>query len=431
MTWAYQASSSHAGFANYGKNQMKMYNAITDAVKTTILTNNSIDGFIPSGTAVQNLRGVYGDTLTRDGFHLSYGIGRYTAALMWYKQLTGGDISNITAVPTTYASEITKYLAEIKKAVNDAYEKPLETTGDFGQDDLTVMTEEDKAYIKGLGLDPEKYEVLDLGLVFGAYYSSKDSTSKLTGSSAISPKYMATSIFTSQMLPAGSLVKIADGYQYRLEGWQTLDKNNALTRFDNSTENFTISADLYTKYNFLAFNISKKDGSNVVMKDGSAFRIYVPVKEKEALVMTEDDRAYLTANGLNPDNYEKIDLGYTLFAYYNSTSDTISNLITSQVSNAGNLVNFIGTKLISKEAMPVGSVIRVDDGYQYRPERFEDIGKKPSKRGDNTTTNCVVINEAWWATYNYVGFNVAVKGNGSVVSEATGTHFVIYVPKAN
>jgi hypothetical protein len=81
--------------------------------------------------------------------------------------------------------------------------------------------------------------------------------------------------------------------------------------------------------------------------------------------------------------------------------------------------------------MPVGSVIRVDDGYQYRPERFEDIGKKPSKRGDNTTTNCVVINEAWWAAYNYVGFNVAVKGNGSVVSEATGAHFVIYVPKAN
>ena len=435
MTWAYQATSSHAGFANYGKNQAKMYNAITGAVKTNILTNNSIDGFIPSGTAIQNLRMTYGDTLTRDGFHLSNGIGRYTAALMWYKQLTGRDISGITAVPTNYP-EIKDYLPEIKEAVNNAYVKPLEVTGENVLEDLTVMTDADKAYIKSLNLDPAKYDLLDLGLVFNAYYNSTSSPvsnnySTLHATKSNSPQFMATSIFTSQMLPAGSVVKIEAGYQYRLEGWQTLSQMNALTRLDNSTENFVVGADVYTKYNFLAFNISKKDGSNVKLSDAHALRIYVPKAEKETPVMTDADKEYLTSKGLNPENYEKLDLGYELFAYYNATSGTTSNIINSRVSTASNLVNFVGTRIISKTEMPVGSVIKLDSGYQYRPERFVELGKSPAARGNNTTTDHIVVDASWWGSNNYVGFNVAAKGSSTVVSLETGTHFVIYVPKAN
>ena len=436
MTWAYQATSTHAGFANYGKNQAKMYSAITGAVKTNILTNTSIDGFIPSGTAVQNLRMTYGDTLTRDGFHLSEGPGRYTAALMWYKQLTGGDISAITAVPQYYP-DVANYLDEIKTAVNNAYAKPLEVTGENVLADLTVMTDADKAYLTTINKDPEKYEVLDLGLVFGAYYNSNSSPvsnnySTLHGSKSNSPQFMATAIFTSDMLPVGSLVKINYGYQYRLEGWQTLSQSNDKTRLDNSTDNFTVKADLYTKYNFIAFNISKTDGTNVKYTDGMAFRIYVPKAEKEAPVMTDADKDYLTSKGLNPDNYEKLDLGYEIFAYYNATSGTTSNIINSRVSTASNLVNFLGTRIISKAELPVGSVIRVDSGCQYRPERFVELGKAPAARGTNITTGHVVIDDAWWGAHNYVGFNISIAtGSNKVVSAETGTHFVIYVPKAN
>jgi len=435
MTWAYQSGSSHSGFANYGKNQMTMYSAITDAVKNNILTNSSIDGFIPSGTAVQNLRGVYGDTLTRDGYHLSYGIGRYTAALMWYKQLTGADISDITAVPSTYAAEITRYLAEIKQAVNDAYEKPLETTGDFEQKDLTVMTDADREYLISLGLDPAKYELLDLGIVYGAYYYSNsspisDNYSALHVSESNCSQFIATDKFTSQMLPVGSVVRIAEGYRYRLEGWQTMGVKNELARRDNSTENFIVSEDLYEKYNFVAFNISRADSANVSLKDGYAFRIYIPVTEPEAPVMTQEDRDYLTSNGLNPDDYEKLALNYTLFSYYNATSDTSSNLITSRTSTASNLVNYLGTRIISKEEMPVGSVIRVDSEYQYRPERFVELNEKASSRGKNIKTAHVVVDASWWKDYNYVGFNLAFK-NTAVVSLETGAHLVIYVLKAN
>ena len=77
-----------------------MYSAIVSAVESKILTNTAISGIIPSGTAIQNLRtSPLGDTLTRDGFHLSYGIGRYIAALTFFKSLTGIDIDNVKWTP--------------------------------------------------------------------------------------------------------------------------------------------------------------------------------------------------------------------------------------------------------------------------------------------------------------------------------------------
>jgi hypothetical protein len=129
MTWAYQQDTTHSGFPNYGSNQMNMYNAITGAVESTIKTNKDIAGFIPSGTTIQNMRTSYlGDTLTRDGFHMSYGLGRYAAAMTWAKFLTGESIDNITWVPATYKNEISPYLDIVKEAVNNAYKTPLAVT---------------------------------------------------------------------------------------------------------------------------------------------------------------------------------------------------------------------------------------------------------------------------------------------------------------
>ncbi len=87
QTWAYAQSSTHSGFANYGKDQMTMYNAIIDAVnKAKKLVNISL--VVPSGTAIQNARtSVVGDNFTRDGYHLSIPMGRYVAACTWYETL--------------------------------------------------------------------------------------------------------------------------------------------------------------------------------------------------------------------------------------------------------------------------------------------------------------------------------------------------------
>ena len=128
MTWAYQQDTTNSGFANYGKDQMTMYNSIVNTVKELILTNEDISDVIVSGTAVQNLRtSPLGDTLTRDGYHMSYGIGRYAAALTWLAALTGYDVSKITATPSAYP-EVAENLEYIKEAVINAINNPYEVT---------------------------------------------------------------------------------------------------------------------------------------------------------------------------------------------------------------------------------------------------------------------------------------------------------------
>ena len=104
MTWAYQQNSTHSAFPNYGSDQMTMYNAIVDTAENTAMKVNGIDGIIPAGTAIQNLRGTaLGDTLTADGYHLKDTYGDYTAALMWYVALTGQSMDKVTYIPDSVA----------------------------------------------------------------------------------------------------------------------------------------------------------------------------------------------------------------------------------------------------------------------------------------------------------------------------------------
>lgn len=87
QTWAYAANSAHAEFPIYNNDQITMYNAIIRTVKKAC-SSACIGIIIPSGTAIQNARSSsVGDNLCRDGYHLSIGFGRYTAACVWYEKL--------------------------------------------------------------------------------------------------------------------------------------------------------------------------------------------------------------------------------------------------------------------------------------------------------------------------------------------------------
>ena len=104
MTWAYGSGSSHSGFKNYDKDQNKMYDAIHDAV-IKAYKETDIDIVIPSGMAIQKLRNTNVNNppldLTRDGYHLDYGAGRYTAACTWFEALIS-KVYNTSIVGNTY-----------------------------------------------------------------------------------------------------------------------------------------------------------------------------------------------------------------------------------------------------------------------------------------------------------------------------------------
>lgn len=292
MTWAYQQDFTNANFANYNKNQMTMYNAICSTVISEVTTKNDIVDVIPSGTAIQNLRTSYlGDTLTRDGYHLSLDIGRYTAALMWYKVITAASTDGITAVPTDM-NHLTVHMPAIKEAVENAFVNrfaitqstckvaPPDTTADGVEvkptATLTALTESDKTYLTGRGLNPDNYKALDLEATLKAYYSSTATpVAALNKTASNSKNYIATRIFPKECLPVDTIIHITSGYEYRLEGWQSLTKVNSLARLNKSTVDMTVTQDLLDKYNYIAFNIGV--GRTATSADVNLLRIYVPV----------------------------------------------------------------------------------------------------------------------------------------------------------
>ena len=89
MTWAYAEDFTQDRFAPYDYDQRKMYSAIVSTMQNVLPAVGGFVRIIPSGIAIQLARYRMGDILNRDGFHLSYTLGRYTAACTWCEVLTG------------------------------------------------------------------------------------------------------------------------------------------------------------------------------------------------------------------------------------------------------------------------------------------------------------------------------------------------------
>jgi hypothetical protein len=66
-----------------------------------------------------------GDTLTRDGFHLSIPLGRYIAALTWGRVLTGESVENIAYAPVEVDEKLKAIAIE---SVENAVKNPFEIT---------------------------------------------------------------------------------------------------------------------------------------------------------------------------------------------------------------------------------------------------------------------------------------------------------------
>ena len=126
MTWAYQHDSPNKAFPTYNSNQTTMYNAIISAVQEKVVPNNRIVKIIPSGTAIQNARTSYlGDTLTRDGHHLSQNEGRLIAGASFLASLI--DI-NFDSVDLSSVCSDASFVQVLKESVKNAVASPFRVT---------------------------------------------------------------------------------------------------------------------------------------------------------------------------------------------------------------------------------------------------------------------------------------------------------------
>lgn len=98
QTWAYSQDATHPAFPIYHNNQQEMWDSIQSCTQyVNEIVHRTLSNctllLVPCGLAIQNARATkLGDTLCRDGYHLNYTYGRYTAACVWYEILTGKDV---------------------------------------------------------------------------------------------------------------------------------------------------------------------------------------------------------------------------------------------------------------------------------------------------------------------------------------------------
>ncbi len=461
MTWAYQQNSSHSEFTNYDKNQMTMFNAIINAVKENVLTEDRIEIVIPAGTAIQNARTSYvGDTLTRDGYHLSNDLGRYIGALMFVKSLTGVSIDGVKFAPDGVdANE----MAMAIESVNNASNKPFEVTnsiytekpsggnegGNEGGEEPEVPQEPETPQSPFSPI-PEgyvAYDATDMGLMLNSFYNTTG-TSTMNGTDAFSKGFIATKKFTKEQLPVGSIIQVANGWQYRPEGW---DYDKALGRPNNvTTSDVTVTENWWASYSTRAFNISKTthysghNDVNTYSTDEIAtlvFRILVP--EETIVDEGEDEKVVYVDSSLCDSEVVIIDgkeyralsvegIGLVHRAYYYSV-ETGPELYEGGAESTRK--QYYATKIFTKENLPNGSLIWVNSGWTYRPEGWVDGGlnSNSSRPGEIAGAKTTVVDDAWWMAFTERGFNI--KNNGADITnkdlEYAHANFKIYIPVEN
>ena len=98
QTWAYSQDATHPAYPRYHNSQSEMWDSIQACTRYVLeMVNGKCENekmlLIPCGLAIQNARSTdLGDTMCRDGYHLDYIYGRYTASCVWFEFLTEKDV---------------------------------------------------------------------------------------------------------------------------------------------------------------------------------------------------------------------------------------------------------------------------------------------------------------------------------------------------
>ncbi len=170
------------------------------------------------------------------------------------------------------------------------------------------------------------------------------------------------------------------------------------------------------------------------------------ISEKYYKPNTELQKVFTNA-GYKLGDYRELPFGLIKKAYYNSSSspdaickytainDNCSAILVSEETGGTNtslLKSLAATRIFNRYELPVGSIIVLKDGYQYRPEAWTDLTKTTESRPGMVSTQIVKITTDWWGDYKYRAFNIS-KLNRPELSDAEmeklSSAIAIFVPK--
>lgn len=476
MTWSFQQGSTRSPYVYYGWTPSIHYNTTVHSVQSMVKNHPEVAGVIPTATAIENLRtGYIGDNLTRDGYRLSRNNGRIVAALMWARQLSGGSIDGVTATDLQNNADLKnetltdRQLQAMKIAVENAYQNPYRVTpltdGYAQNNDKSDL----RNAFKNAGYDLDKYDELDFTTIPKAYYQSTRSTecpsendpsqrlyvtgldgqctssivTAETGSTASDlDHFVATRIFSRDEIPTGSVIVLKTGFQYRPEGWISLSTPNSVQPENVTDQIVKVDDAWWGDYRFRALNISQISGERLsdeaIEQARTAIDIFVPKSGRSADIA-------LAKSQYDPSQYEKLELNLTHHGYWkadvafdipNGDTDYVNHAFpTKFYSDADDASQYMATRIFSRDELPVGSLIVVTDGYQYRPEGWksleEAVESRPSVETTASSDSIVFVNESWWGAYQYRAFNISKVGASNLDENgqnAMRDKFAIYRP---
>jgi broad specificity phosphatase PhoE len=120
MTWVGDQNKPRSEMPEYRERLDDLYRDI--ATLTRDLVAPMVDQVLPTGTAIQNYRLNHDGPMCRDGYHLSYGLGRYVAALSFLKALTGCKLSKVRWMPEDMEPDQREQaVAAVEKALENPY----------------------------------------------------------------------------------------------------------------------------------------------------------------------------------------------------------------------------------------------------------------------------------------------------------------------
>ena len=418
QTWAYDNSyHEYYGYFSYFNNDNEaMYDAIVSCYQSEVAPLGLFERIIPAGTTVQNLRtSCMKETFCRDGKHMSSVHGRYLLGLDFLSSVYGVDLYKS---PCTYLPfDINQsYLNVATECVHNAIEHPLEVTNSV------YTTSEISSY------DLSNYTEIDAELVGCSYWKATDSSSynvRLQNNSGISNKYVSTKRFTPTTLPVGSIISIGEAFGVELQTWVS-DTQQSATMNDSYANIIEVDNNFWSGYSYRAFNIFKcgkialsgqyVDEQYDQIFDG--FHIYVPnsslgdLKAKDYNAYYNSDKTQFTNHSLDIDEYRRIHLD-PITGFYKC--DSYYYLMNSYVDNTAQ--KFVCTRPFynNNEDLPLGSIIILDSGYQYRSDCWGSEGTH--SRPNNVSTSWTTINSSFWKGLRNRTFNVSRTDGTTLVGQ--------------
>ncbi len=115
-------------------------------------------------------------------------------------------------------------------------------------------------------------------------------------------------------------------------------------------------------------------------------------------------------------------------AFWHSTFAEGYNVLQADKSNSH---QFFATPRLTKEDLPIGSIIILENGWKYRPEGWV-TDTLQTTRENATTQAFIMVTEEWWKEYTLRGFNVSLVSGDSVMDlteEELRAAFRIFVPQ--